>query len=395
MRTHLLIPGSARSLLWPALRKIAVLMCLSAVLAGHPGGPEAASEQRSSDTRSFKLPEGGEVSVSISAGEVSISTWNRPEVVVRSVGLRTQSLSIQEVPRGLRIGDPRGGGWHGDARLEINVPRQSDLDLRTSFGDITLRGHLKGLFRAVTSAGDIEFESVDGSCDVSTAGGDIQGSDISGNGDLRTSGGEIRVGDVGGTLDARTAGGEIWVGKVGGSLSARTAGGDITADEVTKDAEMSTSGGDVELRRAGGRVELSTSGGDIELRESSGPARASTAGGDIVLRGVRENVRARTAGGDIQVELTEPSAQGSSDLRTQGGDVEIALPATASVTIEATIRLRGWDEEDNHQILSDFPATDQHRDRSEIRATYVLNGGGQSIRLEATNGSIRIRSLKR
>ncbi|HSR68308.1 MAG TPA: DUF4097 family beta strand repeat-containing protein [Acidobacteriota bacterium] len=326
---------------------------------------------------------------------MSISTWNRPEVVVRSVGLRIQSLSIQETPSGVRIGDPRGGGWHGDARLEINVPRQSDLDLRTSYGDISLRGNLKGAFRAVTSAGDIEFENVDGSCDVSTAGGDIEGSDITGDGDLRTSGGEIRVRDVGGTLEARTAGGEIRVGKVGGSLQARTAGGDVTADEVGKDADLSTSGGDVALRRAGGSVDLRTSGGDIELRESSGRARATTAGGDIVLRGVRENVRARTAGGDIVVELVEPSAEGFSDLRTQGGDVEIALPASAAVTIEATIRLRGWDDDDSHQIRSDFPAADEHRSNSEVRATYVLNGGGQSIRLESTDGSIRIRALKR
>ncbi|HSR53331.1 MAG TPA: DUF4097 family beta strand repeat-containing protein [Acidobacteriota bacterium] len=372
--------------------RMAVFLYLACVAASAPQ-VWAESGQASSDTRSFQISQGGQVTVEISAGEVRVATWTRQEVVVRSVGLRIASLSIQQRGNGVRIGDPRDGGWHGDARLEINVPRVSNLDLRTSFGDISLKGDLQGRFSAVTSAGDIEFDGVEGFCDVSTAGGDIEGGDINGDADLRTSGGEIHVRDVSGRLEARTAGGEIRVGRVGGDVEARTAGGDVSVREAGGKAELVTAGGDVDLGRVVSKADLRTSGGDIDVRESSGPVTARTAGGDVEISSARQWVRASTAGGDISVRLFEPAASGSSELKTSGGDVEIWLPATAAVTIQARIRLGRWERDDDYDIHSDFPADSEDRRDNEINATYVLNGGGQTVRLESVHGSIYIRRL--
>ena len=114
-------------------------------------------------------------------------------------------------------------------------------------------------------------------------------------------------------------------------------------------------------------------------------------GGDIRLSGIAGFVKAETAGGDIIVEL-DPSNASSSSMETKGGDVDLVIPADAKVTIEALIRLRDWDhrDADDYDITSDFKAEAHDRSDREVRARYVINGGGKVINLETVNGNIRI-----
>jgi len=92
-----------------------------------------------------------------------------------------------------------------------------------------------------------------------------------------------------------------------------------------------------------------------------------------------------------------PSGKGRSELRSSGGNVSLSLPSSASATIDATIRIQGgWRHaQDEYDIHSDFTAESKNvdKDDEEIHAVYKLNGGGESITIETTNGNIEIRKM--
>ena len=79
--------------------------------------------------------------------------------------------------------------------------------------------------------------------------------------------------------------------------------------------------------------------------------------------------------------------------------MKLFIPENAKATIEATIRLRdneNWgssSRKSKYEVRSDFKAESYQKDddRQEIRARYLLNGGGETITLETVNGFIDIK----
>ncbi|HLA69831.1 MAG TPA: hypothetical protein VJN65_09015, partial [Bacteroidota bacterium] len=93
-----------------------------------------------------------------------------------------------------------------------------------------------------------------------------------------------------------------------------------------------------------------------------------------------------------------PSGKGGSELVTAGGNIRLAVPENAKVTIEALIRIEGrWgSRKSKYEVRSDFKADKYEKDddEEEIRATYNLNGGGEKIYLTTVNSNIEIRKLR-
>jgi DUF4097 and DUF4098 domain-containing protein YvlB len=165
--------------------------------------------------------------------------------------------------------------------------------------------------------------------------------------DLKTAGGHIAVGDLKGNIKAETAGGEFRFGRIDGTIRAQTAGGSIS------------------LSRATGPVTLRTAGGRISIGEARAGVQAQTAGGSIsaALAAQPEgDCRLSTSGGRIEVEL-------ASDLelditaQTSGGRVEVDVPLSAV----------------------------ESRSRSWLRAK--MNGGGPTLSLQTSGGSITLKKL--
>ena len=369
--------------------------------------------------RTFEIGKGGTLVVEIegTGADISINTWNKSEIQMRITGLSKEALEDLETSvdgNTVRV-ELFGDGWgrSRSARFSFNVPGEINLDLGTSGGDINVEGTIKGTVDVGTSGGDIDIGDVDGDVDGATSGGDIEAGKVTGEVKLRTSGGDVQVrevigdakletsggdidvGNVKGTLAVATSGGDITVGSVEKTLTAATAGGDVSIEDVGGDARVSTAGGDIVVGKVSGSAAVKTAGGDIELRGASGKVEAKTAGGDIECANITGSLQAATAGGDVYAEL-DPKGGGASELETQGGDVRIVIPANAKATIDARIRIRrGWGDEDEYQIISDFPAESHEKDKKLITARYVLGGGGASIKLETVNGNIEIRKAAR
>lgn len=130
-----------------------------------------------------------------------------------------------------------GMGRRCEVDYRVLLPRAASVDLRTSGGDITLRG-TRGAIAAETSGGDVEVtDCAARSVRAKTSGGNVDlalaaaPDEVSG----RTSGGNITIRLPKGSyaVDASTSGGHRRVavpvdGRSAHKVTARTSGGDVS-----------------------------------------------------------------------------------------------------------------------------------------------------------------------
>jgi DUF4097 and DUF4098 domain-containing protein YvlB len=374
-------------------KQLFILIILSVLLAT----TQSLDAQSTTQSKSFKVSKGGTLEVSVRAGDIRLSTWDKNEVFVKASEIEEEDLDdLKMTQTGNTVRVEFDSRWGSTPEFDISLPSQFNVDAQTSGGDVSVTGSITGSLNGKTSGGDIKIGDVVGTVDMNTSGGNISTGDVQGDLHLNTSGGDLHVGFVSGKADVNTSGGDIRVEKAGRTLRASTAGGNIVVGDIGGEATVSSSGGDVIVGRVSGGASLATAGGNLSLRSATGRVIAKTAGGDIELDSVAGPVDARTASGSIDAELI-PTGRGKSGLSTAAGDITLYVPENAKATIVAQVRMRGWwrDESEESNIYSDFKADSfekNERDR-EIRATYTLNGGGDTIALETALGSIEIRKL--
>jgi DUF4097 and DUF4098 domain-containing protein YvlB len=376
-----------------------VLLLLALPLLGQTSDEplKQVNEREGTQSKSFKVSKGGMLEVSVQAGDIRLNPWEKNEVYVKASEIEEEDadeLEMTEIGNTVRV--EFHSRWGSTPRFDINVPEAFNVDLQTSGGNITINGKMAGTLKGTTSGGDVRIGDVVGSADMNTSGGDIITGDVQGDLYLNTLGGDLRTGLVTGRVDVNTSGGDITIERVGRALRARTSGGNVSIGDIGGEATISTSGGDIVVGRVSGGVSVGTAGGNISLRSATGKVIAKTAGGDIQLDSIAGSVDAKTAAGSIDAELI-PTGKGRSRLSTAAGDVTLYLPENAKATIDARVHVHGWweDEDEESSIYSDFKADTVVKDRREreIRATYTLNGGGESITLDTSLGSIEIRKL--
>lgn len=165
-----------------------------------------------------------------------------------------------------------GGGNDGSARLEVRIPRMSDLRIEAVSSDVEVDG-VDGRLDVESVSGDIEIDSGATRLDLTTMSGDVN---IDGSGQTATA----SLTSVSGDVVARRLGGDIHSTSVSGEveldlgtvtrLRAQSTSGDVTARaELTADArvEIETVSGEADLGLSGamdGDYALSTFSGDLD-----------------------------------------------------------------------------------------------------------------------------------
>jgi len=133
---------------------------------------------------------------------------------------------------------------------------------------------------------------------------------------------------------------------------------------------------------AGADVKFTTVNGGVEVTGLAGRIVAETTNGGVVGRDISGGIEASTTNGGVDVELTRVAEAGARLECTNGG-IRLRLPSDAKASISASVTNGGIDVSG----LSIESSTSTRR-RLEGR----LNGGGAPIRIEGTNGGIRIGS---
>ncbi|MBN2090958.1 DUF4097 family beta strand repeat protein [candidate division KSB1 bacterium] len=374
--------------------------------------------------KEYSVKPGGNLKISNVAGDIKVNSWNNNQVKIvenLKIEVYTQEeaqktyekilAGYQQTGNDVIVEGIEGRNWI-KRNFQINVPKEFNLDLQTSGGDLEIAS-IKGLVELKTSGGDIQILEVTGNVEAKTSGGDLKLEKIDGNVVAKTSGGDVDLMDLSGAIDVKTSGGDITlvggkkeidlktsggsidVRNVTGTLSAKTSGGDIEAGNCDGNLALHTSGGDIQLQNLKGTIEAHTSGGDIDGNTLSESVNLHTSGGGITLKNVQGALEAKTSGGDIDVEITTTdfSKPHGVQLHTSGGNIDLTLPAKIPATILAEIQLGRSSQLKRYDIYSDFQLTKntvEEDGNKIIRGQGEINGGGDQILLKTSGGNIRI-----
>lgn len=133
-------------------------------------------------------------------------------------------------------------------------------------------------------------------------------------------------------------------------------------------------------RRSG--LDLSSTNGGLRVAGVEGEIELSTTNGGISLEQVAGAVRGRTTNGGVDIRLAGDRWNGSGlDLATTNGGIVLTVPENYSARLEARTVNGGMDVE--------VPVTVQGRIGRRLETD--LGSGGAPIRLQTTNGGVRIR----
>ena len=358
---------------------------------------QKSNDPQGESTKSFTVSKGGKLYVNVNPGDIKISTWDKNEVVVKVRGVEESELknvSMTLSNNTVTVKYNPEWGWSDDVEFMFNIPVQFNVEAKTSGGDVKISSSITGEVEISSMGGDVSVQNVNGKATLSTQGGDVNTGNISGSLSLKTMGGDVKVGNVSGDYaKVTTMGGEITIGKVSSGINAVTYGGDIKIDGIGGDADIETMGGDISLKDIKGKVTMETKGGSITVKNCIGSLKANTYGGELDLRGISGSVDANSMSGDVYVEMN-PSSGSKSRISTMNGEIELRLPSNAKADISAEIKGYGnWKYmKDEYSIDSDFPAkASTGESGKKITGEYTVNGGGATIILKSTNGSIKIK----
>lgn len=346
----------------------------------------------------FSVSSGDLLDVSISQGNINISTGsgNEVKVVARNILERELSLLTMEKTSD-KVKIQFEGEDSDDFEIDLTIPEAMKLDIATGGGNISVDGNLKGEVDASTGGGNITFTTVSGKADISTGGGNIRAGDINGDADISTGGGEIKAEIINGTADLSTGGGNITVAKINNSAEISTGGGNISIGDIGGKADLSTGGGNIKIESIIGSANVLTGGGNVTLNSAKGKVDVSSGAGNISLKNISGSVDASVGAGDIYAELM-PDGKTSSELNSGFGDITLLVPSSAKATIVASTSVMLWsgDNSDLDDIKSDFEPTNivRNKERKSIEVTFKLNGGGSKIEVNTGKGEIEIRKLK-
>jgi DUF4097 and DUF4098 domain-containing protein YvlB len=294
------------------MRKSSILLIAPLAIAALATLAQASSHIE----RNLKLEPKGRFVLESDVGSVTLTgaSSSGARVVITSDREDLESLyniNFEESPGSASVIVRRKDHWgwreHASVHFEIEVPSQTQTEIRTGGGSIGL-SNLRGDSELKTSGGSIEVSGLSGKLEAKTSGGSIRLQEVDGDARVDTSGGRIEAASIDGSLNAHTSGGSIRIDRVTGYVEAETSGGPISVNfgrGNTRGGALETSGGSIEVeldRSANLEIDASTSGGsvtsDLPIRVV-GKISSSSLHGSLGSGG--ETLRLHTSGGSIHI----------------------------------------------------------------------------------------------
>ncbi|MDQ3280723.1 MAG: DUF4097 family beta strand repeat-containing protein [Acidobacteriota bacterium] len=329
-------------------------------------------------------------------GNVVLATLNGQ--VTATVASTSDLRWVAETATGdIRTNLPARGAFFGPTfRGSVNAPGGPTITTTSLMGDVYLlasgaaatpwssvrnnpneiRAPIRAVNQPMTSGvGPRVFSQrlVRGVFTYETNVGDVKVAEVRGDATVNTGAGEVQLGSVTGSANVHSDGGPLELGEVFGTVTASTRAGDILIDST----------------RRGGTI--STQGGTIRLLYTSGPTRLSSGGGDITVRQAAAPVTAETTSGDIMITMDPAQKTETVNAKTAKGNVVLTVDPGFAADIDATILTS---DPNADTILSDIPGLSisrtQATGKTRVHATGKINGGGEKVTLQATDGDIRI-----
>lgn len=323
--------------------------------------------------------------VYIDPGNLQVVPTDKKDIIITAQGLdKVDQAKIQASSKNREIRLDFRGDKAGNGTFVVHLPASFNIDSYSS-GNFDTNGNLNGKIKIKTNAGNVTLADVTGALTVDSSAGDITVGSVQGDASLTTNG-DIDSQVISGALELKNQSGDSFVKSVGGNASARVSDGDLSIGEVGGNLTAQATVGDVDFHKVQGMATVNTDSGDIDFFEGTGMIIAQSNSGEITLRKVAGAVDARTEDGDISAEMLSGTG-GSSKFYSRDGDIDLSFSADAKATVEAKVTGPGIDEDDE-PLMSDFPPVNN---KNKLAAKYEINGGGDSVLVEAVNGEILLK----
>ena len=292
-----------------------VLRLSAALLPLLAGAAAYASNERTFDRQVPAQPR-GVVDVSNVSGDVEVIGWDRSEVSVHAeLGSAVERVEVSSEGghTGIKVVLPPASGHGSETRLQVKIPKDSELNVSAVSADVVTKGVL-GVQRLSTVSGDVTAEF---------GGADVELKTVSGNVKLRGRGqpARLRLSTISGDVHLEHGAGDIEASTVNGtlvlsldsarSLRAHTTSGDVRfAGKLAPGAQLEATSvsGDLDVRASadgGYAYEVSSFSGDISDCFNASPERVSKYGPGTRLEGKRGegtgHVRLKTMSGSVQL----------------------------------------------------------------------------------------------
>ncbi|WP_026950257.1 DUF4097 family beta strand repeat-containing protein [Algoriphagus mannitolivorans] len=176
--------------------------------------------------------------------------------------------------------------------------------------------------------------------------------------------------------DIRTSGGSVYLQEVRGTHEIGSSGGSISVKNSWGNLNSKSSGGSFNLMGFEGDAHVQTSGGSVKVEDLRGNLIAKSSGGGITLNDVSGSIDAHTSGGSIRANL--PQVNREMNFQSSGGSIQVSVSSNARFNVE----LKGGGISSQ---LSNFQGT-----TAKNLVSGKVNGGGPTIQMQSSGGSIRI-----
>ena len=275
---------------------------------------------------------------------------------------------------------------------EVRVPRQTPLEVTTTYGEIIARGASSAM-TSKSASGPVTTEQPwaadGGETRISSASGAVRVSDwnvLTGSLLVETTSADIQAERLTGQAISLTSrSGDVLVQKaqVTGTASFESASGNVRVSDGaggTRAVARTQSGSaEVEKFRAE-QVHVETVSGDASLRDVAGALTVKTVSGDIEASGADSPaVSLLTVSGDARWQFAGPFS-GSFSGTTVSGDLRLSLPAGSDTRVEMNTTSGSLDPS---VPLTETTLTEKH-------AAGKLGAGTGSIRLQSVSGDLAV-----
>lgn len=256
----------SRTLLFPALLVLAAAP-LPVSLQAQQSRRDREDEYEGRVDTTVTFDRRGTVALTITSGEIVVSSWDRPQVRVRARSERS-AIRLDATAARLSLDIARSRG--GETVFEVTVPAGTQVTARATSGDIRITG-TKGIVEAGTQSGDIVVDDAAERVELRSFSGDIVARNLTGNVEANSLSGDIDLSAVRGDVDATGVSSDIELrGITARYVRAKSTSGDITFDGAVDNAgryELGSHSGSVDLtvpQNTGALLTVSTYNGSIE-----------------------------------------------------------------------------------------------------------------------------------
>jgi hypothetical protein len=246
--------------------------------------------------------------------------------------------------------------------LTVKVPRRSSLVVNNRNGAVNI-SELTGEQRVTNAFGKVAVGQIMGNINIVNRNDDVTVKEITGDANISNEFGSTEVDAVSGTLELRFRNGNADIAEVKGDAKISGAFGSLKADDIHGGLNVDSRMTSIEVSRVGGDATIQSQFQSVDLDN------------------VKGSVNIDNRNGSVEVHYEQPPAK-IIRIMSRYGDVRLVLPRDSAFTVEARTRFG--------DASSDFPELTDRSDNNRESLSGQVGSGGPEIRIDNTNGSIRI-----